>query len=74
MGEVNESQGKLLGRGATTTFLKWLRVDGCSGDWFGVRPMVGVTVLMNGGRARGRLGDLSDGFGSGACGGGMQVE
>ena len=31
-------------------------------------------MLMNGGRTKGRLGGLSDGFGCGACGREMKVE
>ena len=68
---ASESRGSLLGH---KTVLKWLQVDGYGFEWIDNDLMVGVTVLMDGGKTKGRLGGVSDGFGVGTCDGEMLVE
>ena len=68
------SRGTLLGHNAIKTALKWLRVDEYGCERIDGDLMVGVAVLMDGGKTKGWFGGVSDGLGDGTRDGEMLVE
>ena len=68
------SRGTRLGHNAIKKVLKWLQVDECGFEWIDNDLMVGVTVMMDGGKAKGWFGGMMDGFSDGTRDGETLVE
>ena len=68
------SRGTLLGHNAIKTVLKWLQVDGYGCVRIDDDLMVGVTVVMDGGKTKGWFGGVGDGLGDSTRDGEVSVK